>query len=204
MRKIAIALAASAAAATTLGIAGPASAATTVTVTNPASPGYTAVSGTAKLTDGSVNMTCTSSNAAGNLPSAHVTLPANVGTVTSLSFNSCSGPLGTVTTTVNSLPYNVTLAGWDTTNARATGYLGSVNVKVSMPLCNFVVTGNAPGYYVNSSHTLQVTPAQALPSGVTPLTVSAVSGCAGLVANGDHPTFTAAYAVSPAITVTTP
>jgi hypothetical protein len=207
MRKTtATALLTTAAAAATLGLtATPAFAATTVTVTNPGGSTYTASSSSTVLSDNGVNVNCSGSAAAGDLPSASgVAIPAGVGTASSLSFSGCTGPLGTVTTTVSSLPYEINITAWDAANSRGTGYVGPVSVSVSMPLCTFDVTGNAPGYYDNTNHQLVLTPDQALPSGVGGLTVSNVSGCAGLVNNGDTPTYTSSYAVSPAITVTSP
>ncbi len=202
MRKITAALLTTAAAGAAVALTAGTASAATLTVTNPNSSGaYTASSTSVKLTDGSVNMTCTGSAGAGVIKSATYSVPptANIGTISSLNFTNCTGPLGAVTTTVSGLPYNVFIAAGGTT---PTGYIGSANVHVSMPLCSFDVTGNAPGKYVNgTSNQLQLGPSVALPSGVTPLTVSNVSGCAGLVHNGDHPSYTANYTVSPNITV---
>ena len=68
--------------------------------------------------------------------------------------------------------------------------------------CSFKVTGSAPGFYTNSTHKLSLTPK--LPN--TPLnkgrlTVSGVNGCAGLVNNGDHPSYTSTYTVSRAVVI---
>ena len=68
--------------------------------------------------------------------------------------------------------------------------------------CSFNVTGSAPGYYTNGSHTLTLTPK--LPNKAlnkAQLTISGVSGCAGLVSNGDHPTYTSTYTLSRAFVV---
>jgi hypothetical protein len=208
MRKAtASALLTTAAAAIAIGVtASPALADTTVTITNPNADGsYSASSSNTVLSDNGVNVTCSGSNASGTINSASgVTIPAAAGTADALSFSGCSGPLGTVNTSVTALPYTITLADWDSTNNRATGYIGNVNVRVSMPLCSFTVTGNAPGYYDNATNSLVMDPTIALPTGVSGLAVSAVSGCAGLVHNGDQPTYRSSYSVTPAITVTSP
>jgi hypothetical protein len=72
-----------------------------------------------------------------------------------------------------------------------------VDVKVSLTGCSFTVTGSAPGYYSNKTHTLYMTP-KAPVKGVAKsgLTVSNVNGCSTVVNNGDHPTYTASYKVS--------
>ncbi len=200
MRKIASMLLTTAAAGAAVALTAGTASAATVTVSNPnASGAYTATSTSVTLSDGGVNMTCTGSAGAGTILSGTYTTPADIGTITSLNYTGCTGPLGAVTTTVNSLPYHVFIGAPGTP---PTGYISGANVHVSMPLCSFDVTGAAPGKYVNgTSNQLQLTPTVALPTGVTGLTVGNVSGCAGLVHNGDHPTYTANYTVSPNITV---
>jgi len=206
MRKLITALATTAVAGATVVVTGGTAMAATVTVTNPGGTGaYTATSTAVDLADGSVHMKCTGSTGTGTassgIKSGTYTVPptANIGNIDTLNFTNCTGPLGAVTTTVSTLPYHVFLTA--KTSTGATGYIGPVNVHLSMPLCSFNVTGNAPGTYVNgTSNQLRLAPGT-LPSGVTPLTVSGVSGCAGLVSNGQHPTYTANYTVSPNITV---
>jgi hypothetical protein len=59
------------------------------------------------------------------------------------------------------------------------------------------VTGSAPGFYTNKSHTLTMSPkfpVRAVKR--AQLTISNVSGCAGAVNNNDHPTYKASYKVS--------
>jgi hypothetical protein len=67
------------------------------------------------------------------------------------------------------------------------------------------VTGSAPGYYTNKTHTLTMTPkklpAKALAK--AKLTISNVSAgnCGGAVMNGQHPTYSASYKVSRKVTI---
>jgi hypothetical protein len=77
-----------------------------------------------------------------------------------------------------------------------------VNTSVSTTGCSFNVTGSAPGFYTNSTHTLTLTPKLPItPLNKAQLTVSGVSGCSGLVNNGDHPAFNGSYKISRAIVI---
>src|SRR5690349_6143243 len=176
----------------------------TVKVTNGGS--YTASSGSTVLTDNGVSVTCTGSSAGGSIPTKTYTAktsPVKVGNSSSLSFTGCTGPLGAVTVTVNALPYNVKVDSKTNSAGQTDGMVTNVNTSVSMTGCSFNVTGSAPGFYTNSSHVLSLTPTlpiKALNS--AKLTVSNVNGCAGLVNNGDHPTYKSNYTVSKAIKIT--
>src|SRR5215468_8898163 len=82
------------------------------------------------------------------------------------------------------------------------GLITGANTSVSMVGCSFKVTGSAPGFYTNGTHKLTLTPKlpnRPLASGR--LTVSNVSGCAGLVSNGDHPTYKSIYTLSRAFVI---
>jgi hypothetical protein len=175
----------------------------TVKVTNGGS--YTASSSSTVLTDNGVSVTCTSSKASGSIPTktyTNATTPVTVGTAKTLSFSGCTGPLGAVTVKVNKLPYKVQVDSKTDSKGQTDGMVSGVNTTVSMTGCSFTVTGSAPGYYTNSSHTLTMTPT--LPTKAlnkAQLTISNVSGCSGLVNNGDHPTYKGTYKVSRAIVI---
>jgi hypothetical protein len=190
--------------------AGPALAATTLTVKVTNGGTYTASASKTVLSDNGVNVTCTStsttkaSTASGKVATAshHGTSPVAIGTVTKLAFNHCSGPLGAVHTTITALPYTLKVDSTTNSNGQTDGMITGAKVKVTMTGCSFTVTGSAPGFYTNSTHKLTIT--KTLP--ITPLnkaqlTVSGVSGCGGLVANGDHPSFTSTYTVSRAFKI---
>jgi hypothetical protein len=150
------------------------------------------------LTDGEVSVTCSASTASttiGNGTSS-AKAPHPIGIAADLTFSKCTGPLGKVTTTPADEPYPVNVNSATTSGATATT-ISDIDVNVAMTGCSFTVTGSAPGDYSNSSHTLAMTP-KPKPKGLTKaeLTVSNVSGCAGLVKNGDHPTYTSSYKLS--------
>jgi hypothetical protein len=191
-------------------------AAATVSVTNPSADGsYTAVTTHSSFLDLStgISLTCTSgggqnygSQGAGVLPSqSGATLPATFGTgIQSLLFNTaggCTSLLGSVTSIATDTPYEIVIQNYPgvksdgVTPANGDGYIHIKNVNVSMPACSFTVSGDAPVYYDNATHSLNVTPDVApeygtattgdvtLPDG--PLTINNVSGCLGEVNNGD-------------------
>jgi hypothetical protein len=176
----------------------------TVKVTNGGS--YTASSSKTVLTDNGVSVTCTGSKTSGSIPTKTYTAktsPVKVGTAAKLSFTGCTGPLGAVTVVVHSLPYSVSVDSKTNSAGQTDGIVGGVNTSVSMTGCSFNVTGSTPGFYTNSSHVLALTPTLPItPLNTAQLTVSNVSGCAGLVNNGDHPTYTGSYKVSKAIKIT--
>jgi hypothetical protein len=178
----------------------PALAATTLTVKVSGGGSYTAKAGKTVLTDGLVSVTCTSSKGSGKLANGthHGKAPLKIGTVAKLSFSGCTGPLGAVKTTVHG---KLVLSADSKTNKKGQtdAFISGVNVSVSIPSagCTFTVTGSAPGFFTNKTHTLTTTPKLPVkPIKRAQLTISNVSGCAGAVNNGDHPTYKATYKVS--------
>ena len=82
-------------------------------------------------------------------------------------------------------------------NGKTDAVISNVQVTVSQTGCSLKVTGTAPGYYNNSKHELVMTPSLPVKVSKKPqLTIGDVSGCAGLISNGDHPTYSATYKVS--------
>jgi hypothetical protein len=190
--------------------AAPAMAATTLSVKVSSGGSYTAKASKTVLSNNGVNVTCTTSGstpgskASGTVKTAtdKGTSPVKVGTAAKLSFNHCSGPLGAVHTTIQALPYSIKVDSTTSSTGKTDGIITGVKVNVSMTGCSFTVTGSAPGFYSNSKHTLTMTNKLPIkPLNTAQLTVSNVSGCAGLVANGDHPTYTSTYSVSRHFTI---
>jgi hypothetical protein len=190
--------------------AAPAMAATTLKVKVSNGGTYTATASKTVLTDGPVSVTCTStstkpaSKATGTVATAtHTgTSPVKIGTAKTLVFNHCSGPLGVVHTTVQALPYSIKVDSTTNSTGKTDGMITGVKVHVSMSTCAFDTTGSAPGFYTNSTHKLTVTKNLPItPLNTARLTVSNVVGCAGVVNNGDHPTFTSTYTVSRHFTI---
>lgn len=190
--------------------AAPAMAATTLKVVVSGGGTYTATAATTTLKDGSISVTCSTvgstagSTGSGTVASAtHTgTSPVKVGTISKLAFNNCTGPLGAVTTTIQALPYSIKVDSKTTSTGKTDGIITGAKVQVSMTGCSFTVTGSAPGFYTNSTHKLTVTNTLPTPAlNTAQLTVSNVTGCGGLVNNGDHPSYTATYTVSRHFTI---
>jgi len=196
--------------------AAPAMAATTLTVKVTNGGTYTATSSktvfTNKTAAGTIAVTCSTvgstpaSKGTGSVPTATTTgtSPVKAGTVSTLAFHNCTGPLGAVTTTVTALPYKLLVDSTTNSTGQTDGIISGVKVNVSMTGCSFTVTGSSPGFYTNSSHKLSMTTTSKLPIkplNTATLTVSNVVGCAGLVVNGNHPTFSGVYTVSRAIVI---
>jgi hypothetical protein len=128
--------------------------------------------------------------------------PLKVGTTTKLKFSNCTGPLGTVTTKPESYPYLIKVDSKTTSKGITDGIIGPVKVFVSMTGCSFTVTGSAPGYFDNANHTLVVTSNVNGALNKAQLTVAhGVSGGAGLVKAGQHPTYTGTYSINKKITI---
>ncbi|MFE6037457.1 hypothetical protein [Streptomyces sp. NPDC056452] len=165
--------------------------ATTWTVSPNPAP-FTAVSTNTVLAVNGIPMTCPTAAASGSAASATGN-PAKVADITAASFGTTAAPctsiLGPVTP-VTTMPWQIWAEDY---NAGVTsGYIKNIQAKLTVLTCTFTVTGEVAGTFTNSSKVLSVSS-----NATRQLTVSgATSGCAGLVANGDHPTFTGDYAVT--------
>ena len=187
----------------TLGIAP--SFATTTRATWTITPGgkVTGTAGTTTLKDtktGTV-LTCTSSSTSATLKSGSgQTSP--IGSITAISFTGCTGPLGlTFTVTINKLPYPLTASKYKspTTTGKITGIFATLSgsgCTADVAGTSATTGGTVTGKYSNTTGKLST-------SGGT-LHIWNVSGCFGLIASGDPSTFTAAYAISPKQTITSP
>jgi hypothetical protein len=167
-----------------------ASTASAYTVTG--GPNFTGTAATTTLTNNNTGaaLTCASSNASGTVNTGTGVGPT-LGSISALSFaggGTCSGPAGiSFTVTPNSLPYPIVATG-PTAGGVTPGRVTGVNARLSGFLCSATVTGSAPGNYNNATRRLTLT------AGST-LTISNVSGCFGLLNNGDTASFTTAYNV---------
>lgn len=178
---------------------------TTLTVKISNGGKFTSKASKTVLSNHGVNVDCATkgktpaSSASGDIPSGthKGTSPVKVGTANSLKFNNCSGPLGKVTTKVMAEPYKVFIDSKTNSKGKTDGFISGVKVHVSMTGCSFNVTGSAPGFYTNGTHTLTMT--SKLPVKATTkaqLTIHNVSGCLGIVHNNDHPSFSSVFTLS--------
>jgi hypothetical protein len=187
--------------------AGPALAAVTFTVT----PGgaITATAGTTTLTDtkSGVVLMCASSSTAATLKSGSGLSGTHIGNITSVSFSNCTGPFGITFTVASShLPWHLNAVSFNSSTGVTTGTITGIHAKLSGPGCSATVDGTAATKnngkvsvtYTNSTGVLKV-----LPTGGN-LHIFNVSGCAGLIGNGDPSAFSGSYTVSPTQTITSP
>jgi len=186
-------------------------AATTLTVKVTNGGTYRATARPVLLRDGGVNITCSgtsarkASTAAGSIPTGMTTgaSPVKIGTVATLRFRDCAGPRGAaVTITASNLPYSAKVDSKTNTAGQTDAVISGISASVSMKGCSFTVAGSAPGFYANNTHKLALqTMLPVTPLNKARLTISGVTGCAGMVRNGDHPTIKASYTVSRAIKI---
>jgi hypothetical protein len=195
-RKIAAVLVAGAAMAAGIAVGvAPAVAAPSATFTVTPGGAYSASTSSVTFKDGAVTMTCSGSTASGTLESGSGLAGAAIGSISALSYTGCTGPLGTVTVTPGGFNYAINATSY--ASGVTQGNISGVSVKVSMIGCSFNVTGSAPCNFSNSNSSLNLTAGAGL-------SVSGVSGCLGLVKNGDSPTYVASYATTPGQTITSP
>jgi hypothetical protein len=182
-----------------LGVTTALAASTTLNATVTQGGSYKGTATSATLTDNGVSLTCSTSgktpavSVKGNVPDGTTqgASPLKVGTAKALSFNNCTGPLGAVTVTPIKESYAVKADSATSSTGQTDMIISGIDTSVSMSGCSFTVTGSVPGYYTNSNSTLTLTPDLPMkPLSKAQLTVGNVNGCAGLVNNGDHPTFT--------------
>jgi hypothetical protein len=157
---------------------------------------------TLKDTTSGLTVTCKSSTTTGTLKSGSGLSGTGLGTVTSIDFNTCSVDgeslsldSGTVSWAFNAKSYK---------SGVTTGTITGIHISESSSICSFVVDGTSGSAdngslkvtYTNSTHKLKL-----LPTGGT-LHVWDVSGCLGLVSNGDAATISATQTITPAQTIT--
>ncbi|MPZ84524.1 MAG: hypothetical protein GEV28_30710 [Actinophytocola sp.] len=150
-------------------------------------------------------MTCDSAMSGTFTSGPGVTNP--LGTVETLGFSNCTGgPLGDVTATVNEPPYDIIGSTYDqyaegvSGVPETTGYIGHFGLHISMTVCEFDLVGNVPFTFDNDTGDWRVGGEGPLPAGVAALHVINVSGCLGLVNDGDPGVYLAGYLLNQMIT----
>ncbi|MFC5748206.1 hypothetical protein [Actinomadura rugatobispora] len=121
---------------------------------------------------------------------------STVGTIDSTTWTTCTGPFG--------LTFNVTHGGtWNIKGVQPTadpavnvGSITNISASISGPACSATFTGGVPGYYRNATGTLSVDPTAPNPGNVS-LVASGVTGCLGIIQNGDTAQFTGNFEIDP-------
>jgi hypothetical protein len=176
--------------------------ATTYTVTPGGAITGSATKPTLKDTSTGTVLTCASSATSATLKSGSGLKATGLGSITALSFTSCTGPLSfSFTVTLNSLPYVLDATGATSSAGVTKGKITGIFATVSGSGCTMDVAGTSAtaagdvtGTYTNSTGVLKITGGD--------LHIWNVDGCFGLVASGDPSTFAASYKITPKQTIT--
>jgi hypothetical protein len=169
----------------------------------------TAKAATTVLTDTKTHVVlkCASSTAKVTLKKGKNLPGAGIGSITTISFTNCTGPLGIKFTVKSShLPWKLNAVSYSKATGTTTGTITGVHATLTGPGCSATVDGTGATKnngmvrvtYSNKTHKLTV-----LTVGGN-LHIYNVAGCFGLIANGNPSTYAAVNAVSPAQTITSP
>lgn len=159
---------------------------------------YVANATNPKMTVGSATLTCASSQAKGTLKSGSGLAGAKIGTITSLSFSTCSvaGIPFTVTTTATATtPFYINATG--TTANHIDGNISGISATITGTGCNATFAGTTNGWYENTTKTLHVT-------GGGSLAAQPGASCLGLFTAGSPANFVANYVMTAQQTITSP
>jgi len=133
-----------------------------------------------------------------------------IGSVSSFTFGTCSGPLSTSwTVTTNDLPFAMNAASYNTTTGTTTGSVSGTHGTFQGPSCLFELDGTGAGKddgilaisYVNKTHKLSF-----VRTGSDLHAFDVMGGCGFLagVNNGDSFALTGTGTVTPAQAITSP
>ncbi len=156
---------------------------------------YTGTAGKTVLKDNKTGakLTCKSAGAKGKLKSGRHLSGKDIGTITSTSFTKCTGPLGISFKVKQSGTWELTVTKYSSKSGGvATGYISKIHATLSGPSCAATVTGEADASFSNKTGDLTVKPVSK--SGHV-LKISKVSGCFGLINNGNTSGFTGTYKI---------
>lgn len=159
---------------------------------------------TLKDTTASITVTCASSILNGSLKKGKGLAGSGIGTVTSMAFKNCSvvGQSISLSSGTVSWKLNANSFSSGVTHGTITG----IHLAISSSICSAVLDGTGGSAhngkvkitYTNSTHKLKV-----LAAGGN-LHVYKVSGCGGLISNGDAGTVSGTYTLSPIQKITSP
>jgi hypothetical protein len=175
------------------------------------SPGGAATAQSSKMivkdTLTGTTITCGASRDSGTIKSGRGLPGTDIGQASPPPNFNCAGPLGlTFAGTFSHLPYLINFVSYNAATGVTTGTLTGIHATFSGAGCSFVEDGTGgtanngrmKGTYANGSSQAKITV-----SGGN-LHVYNVSGCAGLITNGDPLTVSGSYTISPHQTVTSP
>lgn len=144
-------------------------------------------------TRSSTTVGCTSGTASGTIKLGRRVAAAKMGTVTKTAYTSCTAVGGLVTLTQTQVGTWYLNGSGKTANGVTKVFISNVKAKISSTACSLTLTGSADATYTNSTGKLAVKPRAG--SGHK-LKASNVSGCSGLITNGDVIAFVGTFRVS--------
>ena len=149
---------------------------------------------------------CTSIKMSGTVKKGSGLAGAGIGTLTSASFTGCAVGAISVTVTVHGLPWKLNATSFNATTGVTSGTISGIDLVASNPACNATLDGTAAGAnngktkitYTNSTGKIKLLG----PGGN--LHSYNVTGCLGLINNGDAQQASGGGAVTPKQTITSP
>jgi hypothetical protein len=149
---------------------------------------------------------CTSLKMAGTLKSGSGLAGAKISTITSGTFSGCTIATIGVTVTSHGFPWYLNATSYNSSTGTTTGTITGIDLTATGPGCAATLDGTAAGAdngtvnvtYSNSTHVLTL-----LASGGN-LHSWGVTGCFGLINNGDAQQASGSVTVSPGQTITSP
>ncbi len=177
----------------------PAAAAATTWTIKPGGA-ISAKAGKTTLTDPTTgtSITCTSSRMSGSLKSGSGLSGSDIGSLSKGSFSDCSDPPGPrFTIKLLDLPWHINFTSYS--NGVIQGTISHIEAKVTATGCSMVIDGTAGGAsdgMVRFTYNVSTGKLMILKTGGN-LHIYDVSGCFGVVVNGDAATFTATYTITP-------
>ena len=148
---------------------------------------------------------CTSIKMSGTLKSGSGLSGAGIGTITTASFTGCTIATVAITVTVHGLPWKLNAASYNSATGVTSGTISGIDLVATAPGCSATLDGTAAGAnngITNATYTNSTGKIKLLGSGN--LHSYAVSGCFGLVNNGDVQKASGTETVTPKQTVTSP
>ncbi len=159
---------------------------------------------TLKDTNTGSTLTCQTSSGKGTVKSGSGLSGTGIGSITALSFSTCTGPLGLVfTVKTTHFPWHLNAVSFS--SGVTTGTITGIHATLTGPSCSATVdgtgatanNGKVTAKYTNSTGKLATT-------GAGNLHIYNVSGCAGLIHSGDGSSFKGSYTITPKQTITSP
>jgi hypothetical protein len=146
---------------------------------------------------------CTSIKTSGTLKKGSGLSGSGIGTITKASFTGCTIATVSVTVAVHGLPWKLNASSFS--SGVTTGTISGIDLKATAPGCSATLDGTGAGKNngtINVSYTNSTGKLKFLGSGN--LHSWAVSGCFGLVNNGDAQKASGTETISPKQTITSP